>query len=113
VDGNGEADALSDGILMLRFLFEFTGDSLIGGDVVAPDCTRCTAQEIADHLRDVGLLLDVDGNGQLDALTDGILILRFLFQFGGDALIGGNVVAPDCTRCTAEEIDPHLEELIP
>jgi len=113
MDGNGQADALTDGILALRFLFQFTGDSLIGGNVVAPDCTRCTAREIEDYLRDMGLLLDVDGNGKTDALTDGILVLRFLFQFTGDALIGGDVVAPDCTRCTAEEIEPFLQGLMP
>jgi hypothetical protein len=55
----------------------------------------------------------VDGNGQTDALTDGILVLRFLFQFTGEALVGGDVVAPDCTGCTDEEIEPFLNGLMP
>jgi len=113
IDGNGKADALTDGIVGLRFLFKFLADTLVGGNVVAADCTRCTAQEIEEYLTDLGLLLDVDGNGQADALTDGILVLRFLFQFTGDALVSGNVVAPDCTRCTAEEIEPFLQGLMP
>jgi hypothetical protein len=49
--------------------------------------------------------LDIDGNGEADALTDGILILRYLFGFRGATLIDG-AVAPDCTRCTAPE---HLD----
>jgi hypothetical protein len=43
------------------------------------------------------MLLDVDGNGQIDALTDGLLILRYLFGLEGDTLIAG-VVAQDATR---------------
>ena len=112
MDGNGTADALTDGILALRFLFKFSGDSLIGGGAVSPDCSRCTAEEIEEYLRGLGLLLEADGNGEMDALTDGILVLRFLFQFTGDALVGGGVIPPDCTRCTAEEIDAFLKELL-
>ena len=33
--------------------------------------------------------LDVDGDGRVSALTDGILILRYLFGFGGDVLTTG------------------------
>ena len=33
--------------------------------------------------------LDVDGNGEADALTDGILIMRYLYGFQGQALIDG------------------------
>lgn len=35
--------------------------------------------------------LDVDGNQQVDALTDGLLVLRHLFGFSGDALTGGAI----------------------
>jgi len=54
----------------------------------------------------------VDGNGQIDALTDGLLTLRYLFGLQGDTLING-VVADDATRKTAEEIETHLETLMP
>ena len=58
------------------------------------------------------MLLDVDGNGQIDALTDGLLILRYLFGLEGDTLIAG-VVAQDATRTTAVEIQAHLAALTP
>ena len=35
--------------------------------------------------------LDVDGNGEIDALTDGLLTLRYLFGLQGDTLINGVV----------------------
>jgi hypothetical protein len=50
---------------------------------------------------------DVDGNGAIDPLTDGLLVLRYLFGFRGAALIVG-VVAPDCTRCTAPAIEAFI-----
>jgi len=111
VDANGTADALTDGILALRFLFLFTGETLVSGNVVASDCVRCAAAEIEGFLQ--GLMLDVDGNGTADALTDGILILRYLFQFRGETLVAGDVVATDCTRCIAEEIEGFLGALQP
>ena len=57
-------------------------------------------------------LLDIDGNNQVDALTDGLLILRYVFGLRGDVLIGG-VVATDATRASAEDIEAYLGALIP
>jgi len=108
IDGNGVADALTDGILILRYLFQFTGDALIS-DALASACTRCTAEAVETFLDD--LPLDIDGNTLADALTDGILLLRLVFEFTGDALISG-AVALDCTRCTAGEM-PYRPMIIP
>jgi hypothetical protein len=57
-------------------------------------------------------LLDIDGNDQVDALTDGLLILRYIFGLRGSVLITG-VVAQDATRTSEEDIEAHLEVLIP
>ena len=35
--------------------------------------------------------LDIDGNGELDALTDGLLLLRVMFGLSGDQLIQGAI----------------------
>ena len=108
VDGNGQCDALTDGLLIIRYLFGFRGQTLIA-DAVAPDCTRCTAPEIEEYIA-AGLAdLDVDGNAQQDALTDGLLIIRYLFGFRGQTLIA-DAVAPDCTRCTAPEIEAYIQQ---
>jgi hypothetical protein len=50
---------------------------------------------------------DVDGNGTAAALTDGLLILRYMFGLRGDALVGG-AVAAGCTRCDALSIEAFL-----
>ena len=50
VDGDGTALPLSDGILILRHLFGFTGAVLVDGAVNMNGCTRCTVQEIQPFL---------------------------------------------------------------
>ncbi|HEX2464778.1 MAG TPA: hypothetical protein VHR17_09135 [Thermoanaerobaculia bacterium] len=54
---------------------------------------------------------DVDGDGTLAPLTDGLLVLRYLFGFTGATLISG-AVDPDCTRCTAPAIEAYIQSLI-
>ena len=57
-------------------------------------------------------LFDIDGNGEVDALTDTLLITRYVFGFRGDALTNG-AVSDDATRTSSEEIEAYLEALIP
>jgi hypothetical protein len=113
IDGNGQARALSDGILIARYMFGFRGNTLISG-AVAPDATRTSAAEIEAFIAD-GVatdLLDVDANGEARALSDGILIARYMFGFGGNTLISG-AVAPDATRTSAAEIEAYLLQMMP
>jgi hypothetical protein len=57
-------------------------------------------------------VIDVDGDGALLPLTDGLLLLRFLFGFTGNVLVNGAVNLAGCTRCTAAEIEAFLDGLI-
>jgi|TARA_B100001093_G_C26824673_1_gene1013476 hypothetical protein len=50
-------------------------------------------------------------NGETDALTDGLLILRHLFGLEGNTLVSG-AIADDATRAISE-IEAHLDMLIP
>ncbi|MDI9569427.1 MAG: cohesin domain-containing protein [Pseudomonadota bacterium] len=111
VDANAVADALTDGLLVIRYLFGFTGDTLIG-KAVATDATRKTATDIETYLQGGLTLLDVDGNGAADALTDGLLVIRYLFGFTGDTLIS-KAVATDATRKTATEIEAYMLQFMP
>ncbi len=56
--------------------------------------------------------LDIDGSGNYDALTDGLVTLRYLFGLRGDVLIA-DVIAPNASRSTAAEIEAYLQALIP
>ena len=111
IDGNEKYDALTDGLLLLRGMFGLDGSALVTG-TIASDAAYTESVDIESRIATLGELADIDGNGDIDALTDGLLTLRYLFGLQGDTLING-VVAGDATRTTAEEIEAHLETLMP
>lgn len=109
VDGDGTATALTDGLLVIRHQSGFTGSILAAG-AVNSGCSRCSGAEIAAHLATPAckVLFDVDGDGTRTALTDGLLVIRYLFGFSGTALTDG-ALGRDCTRCTNEAIVAQME----
>ena len=109
IDGNGRYDALTDGILLLRYMFGFFGDTLTNG-VIGANPMRHSSQEILTHINMIKPLLDIDENGTIDALSDGVLILRFMFGFQDKVLIDG-VVGDDSLRHDAADIYQKLQEL--
>ena len=111
IDADTTYDALTDGLLVLRYLFERTGDALIH-NAIAADAARDTDTAILAYLDDIKPLLDVDGDGRADALTDGLLILRYLFSINGDSLIA-NAVGQGAIRDTASAIATQIESLKP
>ena len=111
IDGNGKPDALSDGLLILRSLFGLTDDALIQ-NAVATDANFSSAAAIQSRINNLGEFLDIDGNGSVDPLSDGLLTLRYLFGIRGATLING-VVAQDATRNTAAEIEEYLAKMVP
>jgi hypothetical protein len=113
VDGDGEVVPLTDGLLVLRHRFGFTGAALITGAIDVANCSRCTAPAIEAYLAAIEPLLDVDGDEQVEPLTDGLLVLRGAFGFTGTALSTGVVDLDDCTRCSADALLAHLATLGP
>ncbi|RZO03765.1 MAG: hypothetical protein EVB02_04145, partial [SAR92 clade bacterium] len=110
IDGNEKYDALTDGLLMLRHMFGLTGDALIT-DTVAADAQYKTSDEIESRISLLGELADIDGNGEIDALTDGLIVVRYLFGLRGSSLIEG-AVAENATL-SSEQIEARLESLTP
>ena len=111
VDGDGAADALTDGLLLLRHMFGLSGDSLIAG-VVSENASYKTADELIGRISNLGNTLDVDNNGEIDALTDGLITLRYLFGLDGDVLIS-DVIGANAVRTSAADIQAHLQEFTP
>jgi hypothetical protein len=109
VDGDGTAAGFTDGVLLLRWLFHLRGTMLAHG-AVAPACTRCSAEEIETYLASMDGDLDVDGNGIEAALSDGLLMLRWLLGLHGQTLVA-SAVGRGCTRCTPETIESFLDAL--
>jgi hypothetical protein len=112
VDGNGAADALTDGILALRYLFNPTGDWSTA-DAVGPGAARSARQDIRALLDGCRCgMLDVDGNGTADALTDGILILRYLFAPPGQWTVS-DALGAGATRTSRDTIRAYLDRYNP
>ena len=110
IDGNGEADALTDGLLLLRHAFALSGDSLTN-DVVALDSTL-TSLEIQNNIGQVLNYADIDGNGEFDALTDGLLVLRYLFGLTGEAIVA-NAVSTNATRSSVLAVTQYISTYMP
>jgi len=76
----------------------------------------CLSVVILSHAQDESAddisILDIDGSGEVDALTDGLLLLRSMFGLTDDALISGTVT---CTsdQCgdVAENIDARISKI--
>jgi len=109
IDGNDKFDALTDGLLLLRSMFELSGTPLISG-VVADDAVYKSSDEIEARIAALGDRIDIDSDGRIDALTDGLLILRYLFELSGDALTAG-VISDGAQRSSAADIELYLLKL--
>jgi ribosomal protein L28 len=111
-DGNGVAQGATDGILVARYLFGFTGTTLTNG-AIGSGATRTTATDIQNYLQNgLTTMLDADGNGVAQGATDGILIARYLFGFTGTTLTNG-AIGTGATRTTATQIQSFLATYLP
>ena len=109
IDNNNARDALTDGLILIRRMFGLTGGAMIAR-AIGPNAQRSDPVAIASYIVDVNPKFDVDGNGQVDALTDGVLILRYLFGVRGNALIA-NAIGPGATRSTIVTIESYLQSI--
>jgi DNA-binding beta-propeller fold protein YncE len=94
------------------------GEALLGSrDVtVSPDgrnvySANPTSDGVAVFSRDVPSY-DIDGDGQTEPLTDGLLLLRYLFGFTGSTLVSGAVDLVNCMRCTVDEVEAYIAALL-
>ena len=109
IDDNGETTALTDGLLIIRHLFGFSGDSLVTG-AVAADANRKSPESISEYLKANEVLLDIDGNGETTALTDGLLVIRSLFGFSGSSLSNG-AIGNGSARTDGVGVTTYLETI--
>ncbi len=117
VDGDGTYNSLTDGILLFRHLafkhFTYPNtwfEGAVNGNV------RDTGPELVAYIQggiDSGLL-DIDGDGTFNSLTDGILLFRYLafkhFTYPDtwfEGAVNGNV------RDTGPELVNYLDSLVP
>ncbi len=112
IDDNGQADALTDGLMFLRYAFGLSGVSLVNG-LISSDSVHTTPAAIESELAIVFAESgDIDGNGSVDALTDGLLLLRYLFGLSGDSLTAG-VVGTGATLIESSDLEAYMSGLMP
>ena len=111
IDGDEQVDALTDALLLLRYMFGFRDAVLTTNAVDLMNCTRCSADDIEAYIESILTALDIDLDGEVGPLTDGLLILRYVFGFRGSVLTANAVDLMNCTRCTAAQIEPYIESL--
>ena len=107
IDCSGEAKALTDGLLVLRYLFGFRGDVLTAQAV---EGARTSPADIEAYLASLKPELDLDGDGVVRPLTDGLILMRSLFGFSGEALISG-ATALEAPNQTPEAVAGELARL--
>ncbi len=92
VDANGQVNALTDGLLILRAGFGMTGPKLTTG-ALAPNATRTDPAAILAFINaNKNTQYDLNGDGSFDALTDGLMLLRYMFNLSGPEVTGGVLV---------------------
>jgi Kelch motif len=111
IDANGVVDATTDGQLIRRFLNRIH-DGALTQTALGANPQRTSPDEIEDRLNSMTPLLDVDQNGRADAMTDGLVILRFLLGFRNDALTQ-NAIGVGARRTDPAEIAAHLQSMMP
>jgi hypothetical protein len=57
-------------------------------------------------------MADIDDDGEVGALTDGLILLRYLFGLRGDQL-SASVVGLTANRNSNEEIEAYIESYMP
>lgn len=109
-DGSGEADALTDGLIMLRYSFGLRGESMAEG-AMHPESVM-SVEQVEQRMVSASKIADIDNDGQIDALTDGLLLLRHLFAVGDEGLTHG-AVGSKASRKTGTAIRGHLKKYMP
>ena len=110
VDDDGKTEPLTDGLLVIRYLFGFSEEALVVG-AIGSEASRNRPEDIRAFLKNNESKLDIDNNASVTALTDGLLIIRHLFGFSGDALTSG-AISENANRAYAQEITTYFSTIV-
>lgn len=107
IDNDGNFDAATDAVLLLRYLFGMRDTALTNSAVGANAERNATA--IASYVAALGNAFDIDGDSSVRATTDGLLVLRYLLGLRGTALTNGAVAS----GAAQAVIESYLGTLLP
>jgi hypothetical protein len=116
VDGNGTAEALTDGRVLYRLLSGVDDARLVAGSVIAPGAVRPAPATIRAYVDAAASLTpsmpDADGDGAA-TIADATIILRYLAGAPPAQLLTGLTLGAGATRTTAAAIVDHLDDFLP
>ncbi|MEO7279901.1 MAG: PA domain-containing protein [Casimicrobium sp.] len=113
IDANNAYDAATDGVLVVRYLFGLTGSTLSSGALgIGANPSRTADPALANYIASVLPYLDVDGNGKVDALTDGLMILRTLLGLSGTA-VTQSALGVGAKRTVPADISAYIQSIKP
>ena len=110
IDASGapsKYDPATDGLMVMRFLLGYQGNAIT--DNATSATPGRTPAQILTHLANLLPLLDVDGDGFALGSSDGLLILRYMLNLRGAALLTGASVGP----ATALQVETAIGRLMP
>jgi alpha-tubulin suppressor-like RCC1 family protein len=113
IDASDNFDALTDGLIILRYAFGLRGQMLTN-EAYSPNGKRADGQSVEFYIEELQIrnVLDIDANGSFDALTDGLIILRYAFGLRGENLVR-SATAGNAMRTDAADIEAYLNSLVP
>lgn len=86
IDGNQTISATTDGLMLLRAMLGLTGTAVTTGATVT-GAPRTSWEQISPYVHLAAL--NLDGSGNVNAATDGVLLLRAMFGLTGTAVTTG------------------------
>ena len=108
LDRDGTVRLATDGLIALRYMRLGESASLGTGALVSGAAPPGGA--FSTYLRELRPKLDIDGNGQIEAQYDGLLLLRYLLGLRGSRLIE-NAISTDARRTLSSDIESYLQAL--
>ncbi len=106
IDGDGIISPMTDGLLIIRHMLGLTGSALTHGAYNPSVGINLIASRLG--ALSGGSCLDIDGNGQIHAESDGILLLRAMFGLTGSAVTDQALGDPPRTRGDWASIRTYL-----
>lgn len=110
VNGDGKIGVGVDGVILMRYLFEFRGAELMADIPLIEGATRTKWEDVQQYIEDHEAYLDVDKDSTLAALQDGLMIVRHMFHpaFDGEALVRKACVGD----CNHQDIRDYIQEMM-
>ncbi len=124
IDGDGGVRLATDGLMMIRAMRNVIDSGIVDAAGIAANASRSTWTDVRDHLVEscgatpargprlaraaTACSLDIDGDNNVTAATDGVLLLRALLGFTGPTLIANVPIVSSATRKTPALISGFL-----